>query len=160
MAYHNEDDIERELAQNVPFSVDTTPTALQVADIIEETEAEIDSRLSKKYTVPITGTKALIYMRKIATLISSGEVEKIQGFTYEKAADPETKQTAPARLIRGKRKLSELVRGTSTLIFETTAESAVLKRSAQKVVSSFDTDGITHSEKVTDFGVKLDTDTY
>ncbi len=158
MAYHSASNIQEELALPFVFSADTTPTATRIATIIEETDADIDSKLSGKYVVAITGTKALIVIRRISTLISAGRVERIQGMGYEREADSEIKQQVPARLASGMRKLNDLVIGKTSLVFETVAESATLKRANQKVVSSFD-DGI-QSSKTVDFGDRLEKDKF
>lgn len=148
MAYCAETDVERELQKQ--FTASTELTSTELAAILSEVDAEVNSNLSGKYITPITGTQALLRVKEIATLIASGRVELIYGFNAEYVTDETTKQRVPYRLYEGRRQLRELVKGNTTLIFDSAGDSAVLKRTSQKVASSAD-DGITHS-RYTNFG--------
>lgn len=151
MAYCLETDIEREL-QKV-FTDNTELTSAEVAVVISKVDAEIDSALSGKYITPITGTKALLRVRDIATLIASGRIELIYGFDARYVADEITKMRVPYRLHEGLVQLRRLIKGETTLIFDTAGDSAVLKRSAQKIASSADY-GIKRPN-VADFGTNF-----
>ena len=152
MAYCTEANIESEIQMD--FSATTELTSTELASIIAETDAEIDSKLGDKYVVPITGSTALILMRRIAVLINTGKVQELYGFKYDKEAETETKQSAPARLLRGMRMLNDLVKGITTLCY--TTNGATLRVANQKVASSYDDD--VKASDYTDFGTNYDKD--
>jgi hypothetical protein len=156
MSYCAETDIEAELQKD--FTANTELTSTQVTSILTRVDDLIDSELSGKYITPITGTKALNRIKDIAILIGSGRIEQIYGFDARYITDEITKERVPARLGEGLKQLRRLVKGESTLIFETAADSAVLKVSNQKVSSSAD-DGVTHAD-ATDFGTNFEEDKY
>jgi hypothetical protein len=59
------------------FSATSKVTTDKLTEIIAETDAEINKALYETYVTPITGTEALIAVRKIALDICVGRVEKI-----------------------------------------------------------------------------------
>jgi hypothetical protein len=156
MSYCAETDIETELQKQ--FTASTELTSTEIATIIANVDVLIDSRLSGKYVTPITGTKALTRIKDIATQICSGRVEAIYGFNARYVVDEVTKERVPYRLAEGMRSLRQLVKGEATLIFETAADSAVLKCTNQKVASSYDDD--IHESHYTDFGSNYRRDRY
>lgn len=63
--------------KDVSFDAGTTVTDARVTRFIEEAGAEIDSVLSRRYQVPITGTNALIVVRQVAIGLVAGRVKEI-----------------------------------------------------------------------------------
>jgi len=61
----------------VVFSADTKVTATRVAALIARHSAYIDSRLDAVYTVPITGTNALLIVGEICELLTAADVEVV-----------------------------------------------------------------------------------
>lgn len=156
MSYCAETDIETELQKQ--FTASTELTSTEITALIAKVDTYIDSELSGVYVVPVTGTKALVRIKDIATTICAGRIEQIYGFDARTVVDEITKERVPARLSEGNRQLRRLVRGESTLIFDTAGDSGTLKCAAQKVSSSAD-DGVTHSRE-TDFGDNYCRDKY
>ena len=156
MSYCIETDVETELQKQ--FTANTELTSTEITAILARVDSMIDSELSGKYITPITGTKALVRIKDIAIMISSGRIEQIYGFDARYVTDEITKQRVPYRLAEGLKQLRRLVKGESTLIFETAADSAVLKVANQKVSSSAD-DGVEAAD-ATDFGTNFDKDRY
>jgi len=154
MAYCTEADIERELQMKITTT--TELTTAEVADIIADTDAEIDSKLGDKYVVPITGSKALLVVKQISYLLCTGKIQDLYGFRGRKQADAETRETVPAKLMQGRRMLNDLVIGKTTLAFSTNGAALVVAN--QKVSSSYD-DGIEAPDQV-DFGTNFNKDRY
>ena len=76
MAYSTQANIEGEF-KDIAFSTDTAVKASEIPNLIAETDAEIDARLSVRYVTPITGSISLILMRTISTFITSARISKI-----------------------------------------------------------------------------------
>ncbi len=151
MAYHTEADIEKIL--QIDINTNTAVTTAQCADIIAETDATINSKLADKYQLPITGSDSLLVIRRIATKISAGEIQRIFGFNYQRGADEETKERVPQLLSEGRSALNALVNGTAKLT------DAILVSKTEKVSSSYDA-GLTSQSSDTDFGSDLSEDKY
>lgn len=154
MAYCAETDIEREIQMDINDNTELTSTELTA--IIAETDAEIDSKLADKYVVPITGSAALVLIKRIATLLNAGKVQELYGLNKHKNIDPDTKESVSAKLIEGKRMLNDLVKGTTTIAFA--INGATLSVANQKAASAYD-DGIKASN-YTDFGTNFNKDKY
>lgn len=149
--YHAETDIETLL--QIPITATTVVTSTQLAELMLQTEATINARLHDKYITPITGTEALLVIKKIAAKITAGELQRIFGFNYQRTADEETKERVPALLAEGLRMLNRIVSGEDTLT------DAVLVCAAEKVYSSIE-DRTTGNSESTNFGSNLDDDKY
>jgi hypothetical protein len=63
--------------KNVSFSSSTFPTDTTVTRFIEEADAEIDDIVGLKYETPITGTAALIRIRKISIWLVAARVKEV-----------------------------------------------------------------------------------
>lgn len=63
--------------KDVEFTATTAVTTTDVALFIAEEEAFLDSRVSLKYAVPVTGTKSTLIMKKISTLLVVGRIKNI-----------------------------------------------------------------------------------
>lgn len=64
MAYATTTDIQNEF-KSLDLSSSTTLTTAKVTQFLTDANAEIDCRLAPKYTVPITGSNALIIVKLI-----------------------------------------------------------------------------------------------
>lgn len=63
--------------KNTTFSATSPVTDTEVTDIITQTDAEIDARLSTVYQTPITGASSIILLKTISIYISAARVSKI-----------------------------------------------------------------------------------
>lgn len=76
MAYSTKDQVQSEF-KNVSFDANTAVTDTEVTDLITQTDAEIDARLSVRYVTPITGNVSLLLLRTISIFITAARVSKI-----------------------------------------------------------------------------------
>jgi hypothetical protein len=76
MSYATADQITGEFA-DVTFSTTTKVTTTDITRFLAEADAEINTRLSSRYAVPITGTEALVLMGMIETWLVKHRVANI-----------------------------------------------------------------------------------
>lgn len=76
MAYSTQAQIQGEF-KDVTFTASTAVTDTEVAELISQTDAEIDARLSVRYVVPVTGPTSLLLLRTISIYITAARVSKI-----------------------------------------------------------------------------------
>lgn len=75
MAYSVESDIEAKF-KAVDFSSSTACTSAQVSGFISDADAYIDSKLARKFAVPITATESLKIIKQISVLLACHEVRR------------------------------------------------------------------------------------
>jgi hypothetical protein len=91
MSYASVGDIQYEF-KNITFSSSTTPTSTAVSEFITQTEALVNSKLSTRYTTPITGTESLSLVKMIVVTIVSRRIKEIIAVkTGKPEVDTETK---------------------------------------------------------------------
>ena len=76
MTYALQEHVEGEL-KNVEFSSDSLVSETKLAQILEESDAEIDSYINGRYNLPIVDTKALVFLRKLSIDIVVYRITKI-----------------------------------------------------------------------------------
>ena len=76
MSYATPADIQAEFKE-LTLSTDTQLTTVKVQGYLDQTDQIIDSYLGTVYTVPITGTKALVLVKKIEIDLVASRVAKI-----------------------------------------------------------------------------------
>jgi phage gp36-like protein len=78
------------------LTVASSGTAISTDDMtrfLAEADAEINSRLSVKYTTPITGTESLLLMRQIAVWLVKDRIERITEVKTGRPVDAQKGQT-------------------------------------------------------------------
>lgn len=76
MAYATTANVASEF-KNITFSSTTQVTDTEVARFITEAEAEIDARIGKKYTVPLTNASDIAIVRQASVWMVADRVRKI-----------------------------------------------------------------------------------
>lgn len=76
MAYSTNSQVAGEF-KNISFSASTPVTDTEVDRFIEEIDQYIDSRIGKKYEVPVTGSASIIILRQISIWLVADRVKKI-----------------------------------------------------------------------------------
>jgi hypothetical protein len=112
MAYCTQAHVEGEFKDNT-FTVSTSVTIADVARFIEETDAEIDSKIGRKYVVPVTGATSILLLRMISVTLVSERIKKIIAI---KAGDSKVDQDAETTKEKTVRKMLEsIVKGEMIL---------------------------------------------
>jgi len=75
-AYCTIDDIQAEI-KALTLSTSTIPTLAQVTEFIDQESARINSFLTKRYTLPITGTESLLNLKRICIALVAWRVSDI-----------------------------------------------------------------------------------
>lgn len=76
MAYCSKDDVESDF-KDIEFTDSTKVTSGEVTSITEQESAYIDSMISSRYVVPVTGDNSLLVLKKICIALSSDRVRNI-----------------------------------------------------------------------------------
>jgi phage gp36-like protein len=82
MTYATTTDIQSEF-KSLPLSASSAVTTTEVEKFLEETDAIIDTFLAARYTLPITGTKSLLVLKKIEIDFVAYRVAKILNLKKE-----------------------------------------------------------------------------
>lgn len=98
MAYATTTEITDEFKKLDILSVDSIVDSAKVTRFIDEATAEIDTFLSSKYEIPVTGSNALLFLKKICIDLVSFRIVKIISI---KKAVPQSKN-AYQEILEGK----------------------------------------------------------
>ena len=77
MSYCSTADIEAEVKALDLSAAGTVPSTAQVTEFIEQEGARIDSYLSARYVIPVTGTKSLSFLKRICIALVAWRVSDI-----------------------------------------------------------------------------------
>jgi len=120
MAYSTQPQVEGEF-KDVTFTASTPVTDSDVARFIAEADAEIDSKIGRKYVVPVTGATSIILLRMISVILVSERIKKILAV---KTGDSKIDQDAETSKEKTARKmLDQIVKG-EMLLSDATAVSS------------------------------------
>ncbi len=97
MSYATASDIEKEF-KNITFDTGDAIQASEVTGFIEEEEAVINSTISNRYVIPITGTVSILVMKNITIAFVAYRVAKILNL---KKNEPIPEQFVPQNLNEG-----------------------------------------------------------
>ena len=116
MAYVTQAQIQTEF-RSIVFSTTTKVTAAKVGEIIAEHDAFIDGKVYQKYVTPITGSKSLLIIRKIALDLAVGRIESIlrKGGMDEDKIDDGSRKFIHSRYVKGITELNKIVKGETIL---------------------------------------------
>jgi len=95
MAYATRANIESEF-KNVVFSATTLVTITEVDEAIAETDLVIDSFLSRRYVVPVTGINTLILVRGYSKQIVAARIGPTLGIKSNSQKTDNPKNETPA----------------------------------------------------------------
>lgn len=103
MPYCTSDEVAGEF-KGVTFTETTSVTKATVDGFIAEADAEIDGSLARRYQVPITGTQALLLVKRISRAIVARRLRPIlqvdAGSTENKAAPSSVPKFDPDKALR------------------------------------------------------------
>lgn len=113
MSYCTVSDIQS-LFPNYTFSAISIVTTTAITNThIPITDALIDARLRKYYTVPITDDTDLVLMKSISMYITAGKVARL---LYETTTQPNENAPAWAKFDIGEKTLADIVAGEVDLV--------------------------------------------
>lgn len=120
MAYATVDEVAGEF-KGITFSATSAVSSDRVEAFIAEADAEIDSMLSAKYEVPITGASALLLVRRISLAIVSDRIREI---IAAKGGDAKTQQkSGESASALARKHLEEFAQGKRRLVDATLISS-------------------------------------
>lgn len=76
MAYCERKDIQS-MYKDITFSVNTKVTKKEVEQFIDDWSQQIDARISKRYTTPVTGTKSKLVLKQVCIWFVVAQVDEI-----------------------------------------------------------------------------------
>ncbi len=122
MSYAEVSDIQSEF-KSINFSEsDASVGTTEVEDFISQSDAEIDARISVKYSVPVTaGASALLLLKQISTWLVASRIKYILEVKNVRAEIDQDVKTDMASLAR--KMLDQIAAGDIPLIGATLASS-------------------------------------
>lgn len=116
-AYATDAQVATEAKVSSGFSTTTNPTAAKVDEIIAEVEAKINSRLIRKYVLPLTQADSLLLLRGISLALC---VERVREIMTVQSGTAKVEQFAAKTSADYARKdLERIVAGELALVGET-----------------------------------------
>ena len=111
MAYCSESDVKIEF-KNITWDTSGGIASATVAEWTVQESAVIDSYLSERYVIPVTGTNSLSVLKKIAILLTSHRVKMA---LQVKSIDPASQDQLPDDYERAIAMLNDLAKGVTIL---------------------------------------------
>lgn len=121
MGYAEVEDIQKEF-KKIEFDTDNSVQSDSVQDFIDQASAEIDSRISARYMVPVKkGEQALLYLKQICVGLVAQRVKDILQLKNVRVESDQDVKTDTAALAR--KLLDQIVQGDVALLGATLASS-------------------------------------
>ena len=111
MAYCSESDVKIEF-KNITWDTSGGIASATVAEWTVQESAVIDSYLSERYVIPVTGTNSLSVLKKVAILLTSHRVKMA---LQVKSIDPASQDQLPDDYERAIAMLNNLAKGVTIL---------------------------------------------
>jgi len=121
MAYATSAQVATEAKVSGGFSAETNPTSTKVDEIIAEVEANLNARLSRKYTMPATVASNVVLLRGLVLALCAERVREIM--TVKTGAANVEQQMWKTSADYARKDIERIVEGTLPLPGETLASS-------------------------------------
>jgi len=119
MAYCSVTEVASEF-KDISFDADSSITETEIEDFIDQESAFIDAKIAEKYETPVTGTSALLVLKKICIAVVAYRAKLILAVkTGEDSVDQETRANYQmvskmiSDIAAGKTVLSDATRATA-----------------------------------------------
>ncbi len=137
MAYSTKDNVESEF-KNVTFDATSKVTETEVDEFIAEADLTVDSFLSRRYVVPVTGVQTLILVRKFSRQLTAARCAPIIGVQTNFERTTNNKEEKSSVISGIMRHLKAISKGEADLPSDATLKPS--KSSGRFVISSGETD--------------------